>query len=133
MSQRECFPRVHLLAAVVYDHVYTQRDARIGDTYSVLAETRRFIRDCLVNSAGLAEMESMVSAVIIQPYLQRQTERLCSAAARGTVKTAIDRGLAEELEAAARRRALGEEQAEVRRLWRREGRAMVAEDHSVHK
>jgi len=128
LNEPSAFHRMHCLALIAYDAIYTYRDARIADTYRVLGEVEVFVSECLSNCSRAEELEAMVLQVLGQKYTQDYRLQVCSDMAQATVRAVMQAQLAG---AAERASALAGEEGvadELRRLGQREGLRTVQHD-----
>ena len=128
LSEPQAFQRLHSLAMIAYDAVYTFRDARVGNTYAVLNEVEQFVHECMGTCDSLRELETVLMQMLGSRYKIDMHSKLCLRLAEQTVQSVITLQLQEagvrQAEKERERRAL----AESRRLERREGLRMEEQD-----
>jgi len=119
---------MHCLALIAYDVIYSFRDGRIHDTYSVLAEVEVFLHECVSNCSQVEELEAMILLVLGERYRADSRAQVARGMAQAAMQSLLYAQTAVAAERVLQQRQREREDSELRRLGRREGLCMEMHD-----
>lgn len=128
IGERNSFMRLHTVALIVYDELYEQRGATVADTYIVLGDMDKVVKDFIARCGSIAEVEELVLQVIGTRYATEHTSYLRSSLVQRTVGSVLQSGIQGSVERRIQSQLEMEHEEENLRRERRECLRMEDEE-----
>ena len=134
LSEKDCFKRLHVVCTLVYDVIYSQKEATVADTFVILEDMNAFIKDALSRTRTVKELEEILLIVLGDIYRQNYDLK-CMAIQEMYNRDVNERQILADIEAAEKEVTRIAEWLKRREIENEENELlyMNLEDHEKHR